>query len=94
MMLGSRSVPKSTKGWKSLGSVPPLRTSTRSSLSIERLRGAPQWAQDDSTVTMRGFPRKRPCTKGVAIASIAQAAYSRSPVSKLTRCGVVSTVTG
>jgi hypothetical protein len=45
-------------------------------------------------VTMRGFPRKRPCTKGVAIASIAQAAYSRSPVSKLTRCGVVSTVTG
>jgi hypothetical protein len=94
MMLGSGSVPKSTKGWKSLGSDPPSKTSYRSSLSIESLRGAPQWAQEDSTVTDRGFPRKRPCTKGVAIASIAQAAKSRSPVSKLTRCGVASTVTG
>lgn len=94
MMLGSGSVAKSTKGWKSIGSGPPSRIWYRSSLSISKTRGAPQWAQDDSTVTKRGSPRKRPCTKGVAIASIAQAAYRLSPAPKRIRCGVGSTVTG
>ena len=94
MMFGSGSIAKSTKGWKSIGFGPPFRSRYPSSLSIFRTRGAPQCAQDDSTVTKRGSPRKRPCTKGVAIASIAQAAYRLSPVSKLILCGVGSTVTG
>jgi hypothetical protein len=74
MMLGSRSVVKSTKGWKSSGSGPPSRILYVSSLSISKARGAPQWAHVESTLTERGSPRNRPCTKGVAIASIAQAA--------------------
>lgn len=74
MMLGSASAAKSTKGWKSIGSGPPSRSRQSSSLSSLRTRGAPQCAQADSTVTKRGSPLKRPCTKGVAIASIAQAA--------------------
>jgi hypothetical protein len=74
MMLGSGSVAKSTKGWEIIGSGPPSRSWYFSSLSISRTSFVPQCAQDDSTVTKRGSPRKRPCTKGVAIASIAQAA--------------------
>jgi hypothetical protein len=35
-----------------------------------------------------GSPRNCPCTKGTAIASMAQAALTRSLVLKVMRCGV------
>jgi hypothetical protein len=56
--------------------------------------GRRQWAHSVRTVTDRAVFLSRPCTKGVANASTAQAAQSVSPVSKVMRCGVFSTVTG
>lgn len=94
MMFGPGRARKSTKGWKSIGSAPPSTTRHSCRPSIFRTSGLPHSAQDDSTVTHTGSPRKRPCTKGVAIASIAQAAKSASPDAKRIRCGVGSTVTG
>ncbi len=42
--------------------------------------GCPQWPHVVSMTTRRGCPRRCPCTKGVAIASTAQAASMRSPL--------------
>ncbi len=52
------------------------------------------WAHTVSILTVMVSPRSRPCTKGVAIASTAQAAYSFSPLSNVNLCGVISAVTG
>ncbi len=94
MMLGPRIFEKSTKGTKITGSAPGSPTRWRSSLSISTWIRRRQWAHSVSTRTESASSRKRPCTKGTAIASIAQAANPRSPVLKLTRCGVSSALTG
>jgi hypothetical protein len=54
----------------------------------------PQCAHSLSISTANLSLRKRPCTKGVANASSAQAANKLSPLLKLKRWGVLSNVTG
>jgi hypothetical protein len=77
-------------GEKIIGSAPGIPcaagSSTRylRSLSISRWIGCPQWPHCVVMVKLSASFRKRPCTKGVAIASIAQAASMRSPVEKAT----------
>jgi hypothetical protein len=63
-------------------------------LLIVRRIGLVQCAHSVSIFTDSRFFRKRPSTKGAAIASSAQAPYIRSPVLKIRRWGVSSTVTG
>jgi hypothetical protein len=63
-------------------------------LSIVSCMGLRQWAHSVSTVTDTFPCLNRPCTKGVAKASTAQAAYKLSPELKVIRWGVFSTVTG
>jgi hypothetical protein len=94
MMLGSSTVEKSIVGTKTIGSAPSVRTYAFKFPSIWSRIGRAQCAHSVSTVNVSGSPRRCPCTKGVAIASIAQAALIRSPVSNATRCGVSSVVTG
>ena len=55
---------------------------------------SPQWAQAVLISTARWLCRRCPCSKGVAAASSAQAASSRSPVLKIKWCPVSSAVTG
>lgn len=64
------------------------------SLSMVRVMGRAERAQAVSMVTLKASSLSLPCTKGVAKASAAHAANSRSPVLKVIRCGVLSTVTG
>jgi hypothetical protein len=74
MMLGSSSVAKSTMGTNTRGSAPLLFTWYCSSLSMVISMGLLQWAQVVCSVKESLSFRSCPCTKGVAIASIPQAA--------------------
>ena len=56
--------------------------------------GLAQQAHSDSTSKERGSFLSFPCTKGVATASVPQAAQSRSPLEKASLWGVGSAVTG
>ncbi len=94
MMLGSLNVAQSMCGSKTRGAAPFSATLTFNSLSTVMCIGWAQWAHSVSMSTDRYSWRNCPCTKGVAIASSAQAAFSRSPVLKVRRCGVLSAVTG
>ena len=95
MMFGSVKPVQLTCGLKTRGSA-PSSSATRyfNSLSSSMRIVCPQCAHSVLMSTERCSPRNRPCTKGVAIASSAQAPYSRSPVLKVNSCGVLSTVTG
>ena len=73
MMEGSSSFAKFTSGRKSMGEASPSVLQFRSE-SIVRCIFLPQWAQEVSTFTLSFSLRKRPCTKGVATASMLQAA--------------------
>jgi hypothetical protein len=84
---------KFTSGAKTRG-VLPWVAEAASRPSVSMRMGAPQWAQGLVTsAVIRSF-LSRPCTKGAAIASTAQAAYARSPVRKASRCTVGSAVSG
>jgi hypothetical protein len=94
VMLGSFSASKLTSGAKTSGCAPGSTDLIAKSLSISRRNG---WWQCAHSVSMRADKcslRSCPCTKGVAIASIPQAAKVCSPVLSVTRCGVSATVTG
>jgi hypothetical protein len=54
----------------------------------------PQHAHSEPTSKVSGSSLSRPCTKGVAAASVPQAAHSRSPLENASVWGVGSTVTG
>jgi hypothetical protein len=56
--------------------------------------GLPQQSHSDSTSKERDSFLSFPCTKGVATASVPQAAQSRSPLEKVSLWGVGSAVTG
>ena len=56
--------------------------------------GRPLTAHSVSTVQLKSLSNSRPCTKGVAKASAAQAAENASPPSSRTWCRVSSAVTG
>lgn len=84
MMLGSVSLHTSTSGTKTRGSAPSSTTRYVSSSSTSMCSDRAQCAHSVSMMTDSGPSRNCPCTKGVAIASIAQAAYTCSPVSKAT----------
>lgn len=94
MMLGSVSLAKSTSGTETRGSAASSATRVFSSLSISRWIGRAQCAHSLVTVADRNCSRKRPCTKGNATASIAQAAWTLCPVLNRAACGVGSAVTG
>lgn len=81
-------------GTKMTGRQPFSLALNSSLLSISIVIGRDVCAHSDSTSMRRYLPCNFPCTKGAANASAAQAAYNFSPVSKLIRCGVLSTVTG
>jgi hypothetical protein len=94
-MFGSLNVVQSMCGEKTSGSAPSSWMRYLNSLSTSMCIGQPQCAHSVLIVTdNRCSWRNRPCTKGVATASSAQAPYSRSPVLKVSSCGVRSTVTG
>ncbi len=94
MMLGAFSLEKSTMGIKKTGSDVSSSRMKLKSLFIRNLISLPQQAHSVLILKVRDSPRKRPCTKGVATASVAQAAPMDSPVENSTRCGVGATVTG
>ena len=94
MMFGPVKVVQLTCGRKTRGSAPSSATRYFRSLSSSILIGRPQCPHSVLIATERCSPRSRPCTKGGAIASSAQAPYSRSPVLKVSSWGVLSTVTG
>ena len=94
MIVGAVRCAKSTSGSKTSGVASRSCTCQASSLFTIKWSGRPQWAHSLSISTTSGSLRKRPCTKGVAIASSPQAAKSRSPLLKRRRCGVRSVVTG
>ena len=94
MMLGSFKVAQSTSGVNTIGSDPGERFVKAISLSRSNRITLPQCAQLVSMFAFRYLFLNRPCTKGVASASSPQAPYSRSPESKVMRCGVSSAVTG
>ena len=83
MMFGSEKCAQSTCGINTRGSAPSSTAESFMSLSSAMRIGRPLCAHTVSMVTARYSCRSRPCTKGVAIASSAQAAYSRSPELKL-----------
>ncbi len=93
-MVGARNVVQSMDGSKMSGDVGPLSMRDRNSLSIANSIPVLQAAHSLRTTAETGSPRKRPCTKGVANASSAQAPKIDSPESNITRCGVSSDVTG
>lgn len=93
-MFGSRNVLQSTCGSKTRGAAPSSWTRIRISPSAVMRIARPERAHFVRISTETGLFHSRPCTKGAAIASSAQAAYSPSPLSKVRRCGVRSTVTG
>jgi len=94
MMLGFVKCSQSISGMNTKGLVLDSLTLQFNSLSSVRWSACPQCAHSDSITTVMFVSHKRPCTKGVAMASSAQAANTRSPVLKLKRWGVLSTVTG
>jgi hypothetical protein len=83
-----------TSGTKAMGEQPGSWARQFRSLSMSMCMGRAQWAHSVLTVTDTCSFLRRPCTKGVANASAAQAAYSSSPVWNVMWCGVVSVVTG
>ena len=93
-MLGSFKVLKSTFGTKISGWARGSETVYWRSLSISIHISSPQWAHCVLMVKVSLPLSSCPCTKGVAIASIPQAAYIFSPELNVIRCGVCSTVTG
>ena len=93
-MLEPSKCPQSTFGSNTSGSASLSSTLHASSLSKVICSFGPQCAHSLSILTKRFSLRKRPCTKGVAIASSAQAANTLSPLLKLKRWGVQSEVTG
>lgn len=92
MMLGSFQLRKSTSGAKTRVVLPAATARARPSVSIRI--GSPQWAHSVVTTADAARPSIRPFTKGAAIASTAQAAWSSSPESKRRRCGVRAAVKG
>jgi hypothetical protein len=85
---------KSTIGTKKIGSLlGSARVKLRSWLMVNRI-GSLQQAHSDSMSNERGSFLSFPCTKGVATASVPQAAQSRSPLLKANLCGVGSAVIG
>ncbi len=94
MIDGSVNVDQSTSGSKTRGMAPAVWTRlSKSVLTVSRISRLQQ-AHRVWISTSKDSCRKRPCTKGVAIASSAQAPWSRSPVLKTRRCGVSAAVTG
>jgi len=93
-MLGSCSLPKSTKGRKSKGSAGPSRILQFRSLSNSKTIDRPQCPHSVRILQDKKEFLSRPCTKGVATASMAQAELIRSPVLKTILWGVSSAVTG
>lgn len=85
---------QSRSGINTNGFASSSQTDTCMLLSIVKCITWPQCLHFVSTSIETYFFRNCPCTKGVAIASSAQAPYRRSPLVKLNLCGVVSTVTG
>ena len=94
MMFGSENDVQSTWGLKIKGSASSGLTLKFILLSRVMVNGWLQWAQTVSMVTEMVSFRSLPCTKGVAMASTAQAAWGLSPVLKVNLWGVVSAVTG
>ena len=94
IILSSSSLDKSISGTKTTGSQLSSFILQHRLLSISISIGREQCAHSVSICTFRYSFRNFPCTKGVANASAAQAAYNCSPVSKVILCGVLSTVTG
>jgi len=94
MMLGSFKVLKSTSGTNTTGLQFGSSQLQCISLLISICIGRFEKAHSEITLMDTSSPLSRPCTKGVANASTAQAAYSRSPVRKVIAWGVFSTVTG
>ena len=80
MMFGASSRRGLIVGTVTKGEAPAESTRLRISLSISRSMGRSQQAHSVCTVTDSVSSRKRPCTKGIATASAAQAASRRSPV--------------
>jgi len=62
--------------------------------SVSIRMGSPQQPHDVSIATETERAWSRPCTKGAAIASIAQAAQALSPLGYRSRWGVGSAVKG
>ena len=83
-----------TSGINTNGFVPSSRIEIFISLSALIRISRPQCLHSVSTTTDKYSFFNRPCTKGAAIASSAQAPYRRSPLLKFSLWGVVSTVTG
>ena len=94
MMLFALSLVKSTNGAKNIGSHAGSSSSKRRSCPIRKRIGRPQQAHSESMSKDRDSFLKRPCTKGVATASVPQAAQSRSPLEKASLWGVGSAVIG
>lgn len=94
MMVCSVKFAQSISGIKTNGFAPFSRTENCMLLSIVRCSSRSQCLHMVSTSIEIISSLNRPCTKGVAITSSAQAPYRRSPEKKLNLCGVVSTVTG
>ncbi len=94
MMLGALSLVKSTIGMKTIGrqsasatvqvSWERVAASGPPAFRIVRWIGAPQQAHSAPISNVRASFLNLPCTKGVAMASTPQAAFSRSPVLNVT----------
>jgi hypothetical protein len=94
MMLDALSLVKSTIGTKKSGSLVSSSSVKLRSCRIVKRIGLAQQAHSDSISKERGSSLSLPCTKGVATASVPQAAQSRSPLEKASLWGVGSAVTG
>ena len=94
MMLGAFSLVKSTIGTKKIGLLPASASVYARSCRIVKWMGVRQHAHSVLISKVSGSFLSLPCTKGVATASVPQAALSRSPVLNSNRCGVSATVTG
>ena len=73
-MLGPFTSNTATSGMKTSGSASAVSTWVVMALSISRVKGLLQCRHSVSTLTVTSSFLRRPCTKGVAIASAAQAA--------------------
>jgi hypothetical protein len=94
MIVRSLKLSQSTSGVNTSGFAPASPTEVLILLSMVMCSLCWQCLHSVSTSTATYSLRSCPCTKGVATASSAQAAYSRSPLLNLSLCGVLSAVTG
>ena len=94
MMVSSAKLFQSMSGMNTNGCASVSRTNTCMLLSIVKCKAWSQCLHFVSISTETYSFRNRPCTKGAASASSAQAPYRRSPLVKVNLCGVLSTVTG